>query len=106
MTYLFFFSVLLLLSILFFQLPFWNAFFSYSTKQTPLTDEERKKLHLYLISKFPFYANLTEEGQQKFKDRLNHFKQTHYFTGKQELAVTPEMETLVSAAAIAITFAI
>jgi MtfA peptidase len=60
--------------------------------------------HQILSRYFYYYNNLNHEGKLKFLKRLNKFIKTKQFVGMEGMQVTKEMEVLISASAIQLTF--
>lgn len=58
----------------------------------------------FLGNNFNYYKGLSQRNQQIFERRLQKFIDMKNFEGRDELEITVEMETLVAAAAIQITF--
>jgi MtfA peptidase len=58
----------------------------------------------FLEKNFNYYKALSPRNQLMFERRVQKFINMKYFESREELAITVEMETLVAAAAIQVTF--
>jgi MtfA peptidase len=59
---------------------------------------------VFLQKNFVYYQRLNDQDKETFGRRVQKFIDMKTFEGRQDLIVTEEMETLVAAAAIQITF--
>ncbi len=72
--------------------------------------EDKKKpagsihYHDILSRHFPYYINLNHKGKIKFLSRLTEFIKSKNFVGMEKLQVTKDMQALISASAIQLTF--
>lgn len=65
-----------------------------------LTPEEES----ILLNKYGFYKTLSAKNRKKFGHRVNQFINDKNFEGREDLTITPEMQLLIAASAIRITF--
>ncbi|MCC1483211.1 zinc-dependent peptidase [Winogradskyella sp. E313] len=77
--------------------PFFLNFFIFRNK---LKDEQE----CVLENQFTFYQRLTDKEKAVFKHRVARFIKEKEFIGRQDLIVTDEIKTLISATAVMLTF--
>lgn len=58
----------------------------------------------FLASRMSYYRMLNPDGKARFINRLFHFRETREFIGMEGLKVTREMQILISASAVQLTF--
>jgi Mlc titration factor MtfA (ptsG expression regulator) len=66
----------------------------------PLSPRHRNTL----ITKFPYYKNLSNAQRKEFEKRLKHFLARKEFIAREMPLVTDEMQVLIGACAVQITF--
>ncbi|MEO1051516.1 MAG: zinc-dependent peptidase [Bacteroidota bacterium] len=77
-----------------------NIFGSLRSQITPV-----KSAYIEILKKyFPFYKRLNAVDQKKFEKKLHQFIAAKKFIPRDIEAITPEMKTLIAAAAVQLTF--
>lgn len=64
----------------------------------------QKKYLIHIEKKSNFYQNLTEDSKRKFGQRVRKFIDTKLFIGRDGVIITDEIEALVSASAIQLSY--
>ena len=75
-----------------------RPFLERTGKQLPPDQES------WLEENFYYYRNLSSHHKRVFQNRVIHFQKNHIVQGWREFEITPEMDLLVSALAVQLTF--
>lgn len=98
MEYVFFVLPVILIAFLIFR-DFFREVFG-----KKIFSEEEKPEVFSLLNRFSYFNNLSTEGKDRFIERVLRFMHGKTFEGSMGLNVTREMEVLISASAIQLTF--